>query len=1017
MKILKTILFLVIIISSIKIYGQNINEKIYYDRNLLNYADKTISNLQFQSIVQDNKGYIWVGGLDGITRFNGKNNITFNRENKILSTNITKNLFIDKSGRIWQGTVNKSPSYYNGSRFVEYNKNNLPIFDNLVIYNFCESDRIVVATNKGIFYLDKDQIYPMFTKWLNKNEHIKSVSYLKGFYYISTDKSIYKTDNKNTFEEIYSSNDLSLGGKFSIIDKTLYYSSKNILKLENNVFKTIIKSSDNFSFTSISKDSKGILWFGKQWIYNLNGNKLDSLKDSKSINVYEFCFVDKDNQIWSNNYNGLFVWNKKHFTITDISKVVFRYNNFLKINDNKLIYFDDKTGGLSEINFDGTERKPIINSPIVDDYKIYNFLYTNDQGIILVDGIFKNTIIKYKNNKVKNIYSPSNIMHYGIIKNKKGEILTAGSDGIYILQNDSLKPYLKNKIFKSFLKKIFEDNEGNYWVSGYNKIYYIKNKKIVTINSLFKNNDVIVDNILFYKNKIIISTRESGIYILIKNNNLIQLYDHITKEDGITTNKILNIYIDKFGNSLSHSYYDGENEGFNYIKSITDKEKRQILNINNNYIQSFQLNQIGSSFMDKNTGICRIFIDSTKVMTFDTSILNDNVRTPFTLQMENIELFKKSQNWLEKGYKVQFNNIPENLELKYSDNFLTFKFQALDYSFYSKKLKYYYKIQELDTAWIGPIAENEATFNNIQPGEYTFFVKAVRPNKSESAILKYNFVIKSPWWNTVVFKSFVFLFIILLFVLFTKFRTYNLKKTNEILNEKIKERTKELQLSVNENKMLLTIITHDIKGPLYGISRVIGQLKSNWENENEKNKLTFISNLSNSIQKLSLFTHQILQWLKFKNENEIETNIIVLNEIIKEIIEMQLLLNNSNNNKIEFNYEKELKVISNKQIFTIILSNIIENALKYTNEGAIKISLFSDNGLICISCVDNGKGMNNDQINAIKNKVNYGNADMETSYKFGWNILADLIEKNNMKFEITSEINKGTNVTLYFMTN
>jgi signal transduction histidine kinase len=627
------------------------------------------------------------------------------------------------------------------------------------------------------------------------------------------------------------------------------------------------------------------------------------------------------------------------------------------------------------------------------------------------DGDITDNIYKYKNKIIKKIYTPINTNPFSIIENKAGELLAAGNNGIYKIVNDSLKPYLIHKSFSEPLVRMFEDIEGNYWITGITKLFYVKEKKVWVVSDLIKERDVIMSDIVFYKNKIIVSTRQNGIYIFEKSKiNQITLYDHITKKNGILDNEVTQIYIDKFGNCLTQNDY----VGFNYIKSLTEKNKREIFTIDNEYIKSLNIKNIELLYQDVNTGLCRLFVDSS-VITFDSTIALDNNKDPFSVVMEDIELFKTKQNWAQKGFKIASNNIPENLALEYTDNYLTFHFQAIDFS-YPEKIKYYYKLQNSDSTWIGPISENSATYNNISPGKYIFSVKAVRPNNMESAILNYAFIINPPWWKTLYFRGLLLFVIGASILLYIKQKTYRLEKANKVLNEKVKQRTEDLELSVNENKMLLTIIAHDIKGPLYGISRVMGHLNTNWENQNEVDKRNLVNKLSNSVENLILFTHQILHWLRIKKDNIIETEIIILNEAIKEVIDRQVALNNTNNNKINFETVQEFKVITNKQILSIILNNIIENALKYTYQGSIDITVTSDKEQICLCCSDNGKGMSYDQIIAIKNKLLYGKADMENSFKFGWNILADLIEKNNMNFDIISELNKGTKVLLYFQT-
>jgi signal transduction histidine kinase len=94
------------------------------------------------------------------------------------------------------------------------------------------------------------------------------------------------------------------------------------------------------------------------------------------------------------------------------------------------------------------------------------------------------------------------------------------------------------------------------------------------------------------------------------------------------------------------------------------------------------------------------------------------------------------------------------------------------------------------------------------------------------------------------------------------------------------------------------------------------------------------------------------------------------------------------------------------------LNNIVENALKYTNNGQVNIYLIKRDGKLGIVCEDNGVGMTLKQISSIYNKENEGHGDLHQSFKLGWSILVDLIEKNNLQFEISSEVNVGTQIII-----
>ena len=71
---------------------------------------------QVTSVIQDSNGYLWVGTLGGLARFNGKDFITYSSESGLINNRISTLSYIDN--RLWVGhqggvtLIDKSKSYF-----------------------------------------------------------------------------------------------------------------------------------------------------------------------------------------------------------------------------------------------------------------------------------------------------------------------------------------------------------------------------------------------------------------------------------------------------------------------------------------------------------------------------------------------------------------------------------------------------------------------------------------------------------------------------------------------------------------------------------------------------------------------------------------------------------------------------------------------------------------------------------------------------------------------------------------
>ena len=82
----------------------------------------------------------------------------------------------------------------------------------------------------------------------------------------------------------------------------------------------------------------------------------------------------------------------------------------------------------------------------------------------------------------------------------------------------------------------------------------------------------------------------------------------------------------------------------------------------------------------------------------------------------NLSLFNRSEEKLE--FEKDITELKE-IELAYNQNDLHFEFVALHYS-YPANNQYKYKLENFDNDWIDAGTQRNATYTNLDPGEYVF---------------------------------------------------------------------------------------------------------------------------------------------------------------------------------------------------------------------------------------------------------------------------------------------------------
>lgn len=216
------------------------------------------------------------------------------------------------------------------------------------------------------------------------------------------------------------------------------------------------------------------------------------------------------------------------------------------------------------------------------------------------------------------------------------------------------------------------------------------------------------------------------------------------------------------------------------------------------------------------------------------------------------------------------------------------------------------------------------------------------------------------------------------------------------------------------NNQLLTNFSHDIRTPLTSIIGYIDSIKKEYlyKNYNDnKEIINYIDIVREKSYYLKEYIDDIFDWFKL-NSNEYNLNLenIEITELSREIIKNWILIFEEKN--IDFDIEiEEKEIICNldKNAYSRILNNIIQNAIEHSKTKEIYISIKEKNKNLIIKIEDMGIGINEKDIEHIfdrlykcnKNRNNKGSG-------LGLFITKELVEKMNGNIRVKSIVNKGT---------
>lgn len=166
----------------------------------------------------------------------------------------------------------------------------------------------------------------------------------------------------------------------------------------------------------------------------------------------------------------------------------------------------------------------------------------------------------------------------------------------------------------------------------------------------------------------------------------------------------------------------------------------------------------------------------------------------FRLSVKKSEVSERTVTLFLKGVtgKSGIRLDPKKIELNYADNSLVITMSAP--SFLREGATHYqYRIAGLTNRWSAMTTNPVFEFPYFPPGKYTISIRAMDVLGNNSETLNLPFEIKPPFWQTLWFYALCAIFVLLIFFLTVAIRERNLRREKEILEQKVKERTKTIE--------------------------------------------------------------------------------------------------------------------------------------------------------------------------------------------------------------------------------
>ncbi len=226
----------------------------------------------------------------------------------------------------------------------------------------------------------------------------------------------------------------------------------------------------------------------------------------------------------------------------------------------------------------------------------------------------------------------------------------------------------------------------------------------------------------------------------------------------------------------------------------------------------------------------------------------------------------------------------------------------------------------------------------------------------------------------------------------------------------LKNQTTELtELNALKNK-LFSVISHDLKAPLYALRNLFRNIHQDDIPEAELKKI--MPDVVNDLNYTVGLMDNLLLWAKTQMEvDAVHPQRVDIGRLISEVFHLLRLQSEAKHIRMENNSREGVYGYMDKDMMSLVLRNLLSNAIKFTPEkGSISVRVHEHPSFIEVYVQDSGMGIGNDALLKINNNDFYttrGTAS-ESGTGLGLMLCKEYLARNGGQLHIESEMGKGS---------
>lgn len=1016
------------------------------------------------AIAQDATGFMWFGGSNGLARYDGYALKLYRydeHQRGSLSHNYVYSLLLDRSGRFWVGT-REGLNLYNPdtdtfSVFRQPNSTPTANTGDDIRCLFEDSEnRLWLGTRGGLYSFDrKNQAYHRYqiknsnrpantvdivwsiaedqrgSLWVgNHTSGVSRLDLASNEFRHYTDYTGGKTNNpSNDIRRIFvdSSNNVwagTYGGGIRRLNRAL--DAFEPFEHEPN------RSEKSRIIWDFAEDADGSLWIGdgsavsviNSTTGEISRHNHNSLSASSPGNyVANRLFVDRTNNIWVGYFpSGI--------DLVDQQAAVFL--NFSHNSDDPATVSD---GGILAATEDSHGNLWIgagygLNYFDRTDNTIKRTHYNPDNP----QGISGNTVLSVLEDQQQTLWlgiwsgglnrrdaNTNTFKHYmpeegnprsllgkepwALLQDSQQRLWVATDAGLnrYHPETDDFTHYLPQPAqmdddITLYTRALLEDHAGRIWVGSIHGLYLFEpdSGRFTRYHANPKdpysiNNDYVIALYQDSKQHIWVGTHGGGLNLFEPETGK---FTHFTTDQGLANDVITSIVEDSDGNLWLSSQ-----QGL----SRFDIHTHNILNRTKSH-------GLSGNLFNRNTGLRLrdgnlFFGNSLGFVLFDPRRIELNQYQP-PVVFTGFRLFNQPiTQRQDSNILTQSIEQTKSIQVQHDQTMLTLEYAALNYQ-YPEKNHYAYKLEGFDQDWIYVGNQRQATYTNLDSGQYRLHVKAANNDgiwNNEGATIAIE--VLPPLWQT---RWAYIVYALLLCILCCAGLVVFLSRRANDQKGIFVARMRELDTLKRE---FLDNTAHKLRTPLYsmvGLSETLLYKFNATLNDEAKDNLNMIAasgkRLSGLVNELIDYTELCDKTLKLDFQ---PVNLYILTELVFSLVAPMaqtkpIRLVNALSPNIT-------RVMADEKRLQQVLLNLVENAVQCTREGFVTVSAEVSASRVRVSVEDSGIGIAPQRLKNIFEPFQRNNDPTETQgNSLGLAISLKLVQMQGSTIDVKSTVGVGS---------